>query len=758
MKKYKFILLTFLMLFILILGNKVYASNETDSQKLLYQDVTVNTDGSIKVKEAIWLNGDYNGAKREIKFKENYAYPFTGIYSNFSGDSDIYNATEVSDIKVFDISQSRFNSIEDINNTEKEFKKVEKASKGKYGIYTATEKSSYWDVAIYCPAKKEKVFYLEYTIKDAVVVHNDIAELYWCFVENESYDTILDYKLIVHLPQEDSNVMVWSHGPETGNCSIIDYKTLSLQDTNVAPYKYETLRIMFDKSLVPQATKNSNANGKEFILKYEKAMADPNTASEETEKIEIENQLSQIFLELDEDPYMFRYNKANELLDKLTWDDTLKKEYQERLYNLKEAVNQNWKDSVAWSFTSMIEYNDISQSSINSLIRKIDEGFDEDAKADYYIKANKLQEILNKRKLENKRKILLIVFIGYYILGAICILRLIKLFLERRSYYKKYYRDFPSNDKAYIIDYLMNKKITTKTFLVTILDLISEKKILLEKNPNIEDEFILVLPEKQFGNTTVENTVIEILFKVIGKNNRCSINELKNYGTDVSNSNTLIRHFRKFEKNVEQEVKTKEYFKNNYKFNKILKRISIAFSLISIILGLFINGNGYISVFNYYLITIILSFAYNQILALDKGRTKKGSIEYSKWLAHKRFLKDFGRFEKKDLPEIILWDRYFVTAVTLGCSNKVLRKMEVKVIDYESIDELQSMVFQYMQYKNIKRLEHTVNSLMHNAKSHSNIESPSSSGRSSSYSSGGGYGGSSSSGGSGGGGGGWSRF
>ena len=300
MKKYRFLSLLFFVIFILLLGNKVYAANETENQKLLYQDVTVNTDGSLKVKEAMWLNGDYNGANREIEFKKYNAYPFTGIYSNFSGDSDIYDATKITDIKVFDISQSNFNSIEDINNTEKEFKKVEKASKGKYGVYTITEDSDEVNISIYCPAKKKKVFYIEYTIKDAVVVHNDVAELYWCFVENVSSETILDYKVIVHLPQADNNVMIWSHGPATGNCSIIDYKTLSLEDTNIAPYKYETLRIMFDKALVPLAEKNSNVNGREYILKYEKAMADPNTASIETEKMYIENRLSQIILELDE--------------------------------------------------------------------------------------------------------------------------------------------------------------------------------------------------------------------------------------------------------------------------------------------------------------------------------------------------------------------------------------------------------------------------------------------------------------------------
>lgn len=757
MKKYRFLLISFCIIIILLLGNKVYAlSNEAENQKLLYQDITINTDGSVTVKEAMWLNGDYNGANREIEFKDYSAYPFTGIYSNFSGDTDIYDATGISNIKVYDISQANFNSLKDINNIEKEFKKVKKASKGKYGVYTVENKATHSDVSIYCPSKKEKVLYLEYTIEDAVVVHNDVAELYWCFAENISSETILDYQAIVHLPQEDQNVMVWSHGPPSGKCSIVDYKTLSLTDTNIAPYKFETLRIMFDKKLVPQAKKTSNVNGKEHIIKYEKAMADPNLAAEETKKINIENKLSKEFQQLEKDYYMFLYNDANELLEKLTWNDELKQKYKEKLEQVKEKVNQKWKESIEWDFDFMIKYKDISQYKIDSVRKEIDEGFDEEAKAMYNAKADELQEQLNARKKANKQKVLAIVAISYSILGIISVLVLVKIFIEKKSYNKKYYRDFPSEDNAYIIDYLMNKKVTTKTFLVTILDLISKKKILLEKNINIEDDIIFVLPEKQTARTMAENTVIETLFNLIGKDNRCSLNQLKNYANNGVCSNNLIRYFQKFEKNVKKEIKEKDYFEKNDRCNKILKKLIIIIEVISFVLGFFINGNGYISVLNYYIITITLSYVYYLILSNDKGRTKKGRLEYSKWLAHKRFLKDFGRFEVKELPEIILWERYFVTAVTLGCSDQVLKKLEMRLVDYEAIDELQSMMFQYMQYKNFKNLEQTIERLINNAKSNSKYSN--SSNNSGGYSSGGGFGGGSSSGGSGGGGGGWSRF
>ena len=223
----------------------------------------------------------------------------------------------------------------------------------------------------------------------------------------------------------------------------------------------------------------------------------------------------------------------------------------------------------------------------------------------------------------------------------------------------------------------------------------------------------------------------------------------------------MIKYLEKFSKSVEEHVRKKEYFKKDNKFNNFLKKLINIICLISIILGFFIKGNGYISVLNYYLIIITLSIIFKKIISFDKNRTKKGQMEYSKWLAHKRFLKDFGKFDEKDLPEIILWDRYFVTAVILDCANQVLDKMEISVVDYEALDELQSMLWQYIHYQNMKTLQRSLNSLMNKATAYSRITISSSSGsggRDHTYSSGGGFGGGSSSGGSGGGGGGWSRF
>ena len=119
----------------------------------------------------------------------------------------------------------------------------------------------------------------------------------------------------------------------------------------------------------------------------------------------------------------------------------------------------------------------------------------------------------------------------------------------------------------------------------------------------------------------------------------------------------------------------------------------------------------------------------------DKNRTEKGKEEYSKWLAHKRFLKDFSNFDEKDLPQITLWERYLVTATVLGCANKVEEQMKMRMTDTSGIDT-NLLIYHSISTNLIRDLNTSVNSAI-----------STSSYNSTPHSSGGGFGGGSSGGG-----------
>ena len=83
----------------------------------------------------------------------------------------------------------------------------------------------------------------------------------------------------------------------------------------------------------------------------------------------------------------------------------------------------------------------------------------------------------------------------------------------------------------------------------------------------------------------------------------------------------------------------------------------------------------------------IYSFISLFYFILYKKRTELGSEAYYKWIGLKNFLNDFGNFEDKELPEITLWEKYLVYAVSLGCAKKLSKAMEIKVKELETASQ-----------------------------------------------------------------------
>ena len=752
MKKIKKIIMFLIFILILIISNKVFAADDTT--KLLYQDITINKDGSITVKEAAWLEGEYNGRLREIEYKNLYAVKFTGIYSNFTGNSDIYDGSSIKNMKIYDISQNNFKSLEDLTKIEKTYKEVSSASNGKYGVFIKDEDSTGVDLKIFCPYKKKKVICMEYTITDAVVVHNDVAELYWNVLGDNYREDIEDFKVLIHLPSEDEDVRIWTHGPLSGYNQIIDSKTLLFQDSNVDNYTAETVRIMFDKGIVPLATKKSNVDGREYILKFESMMADEANAERELKKLNFENEASEAVLKFEENSdflfyyhdameyvnklednneqkqvyldrletaltkqveveienveeysYIFYYNDTLELINLLNDDNANKKQLLKRLEACKPEVNKDWQESLDWDIELMTDnnYRYLNEDRINDFIESINQGFDEECKAKYMLLVDELKENLEEKNERIRNTWLWILIISYAILLGVVLQKANKLIKEKNKYQGKYYREFPSEDNPYVIEYLMNKKITTLSFTATILNLIAKKVVKIEKNQIDEKDIQLKLVDENQYLTDAELSVIEAVFDVVGNNNVCSLKELKVFAKRTSNAITLKSKIDKFNRYAAQEAKRKRYFEEKTKTLALKVLICIHYIIMFIVMIAGVNykvhdgGNRLIGL----ILISIISYISFKITSKDKGRTELGKEEYSKWLAHKRYLQHFSNFDEKDLPEVILWEKYLVTATILGCADKVQKRLKLYIANtdndyYENLLIYRDLNFHYI--------------------------------------------------------------
>lgn len=264
MKKIRFILFS---LFIMLLPIFVYADGTTR----YYIEVNVLDTGDAEVKELKLMDEEYNGYKTDIRYKSNGLTKFDGSKSSFEG-SDIYNASALTDVKVYDVKFTT-TDFSIINNKNREFVLVNSAEKGDYGVYTKTTNSEGIEILSYQPSVYKRASLVTYTLKDLVVVHNDIAELAHDFIGTDYQEDISNLIIRINLPSSSKELRIFSHGPLNGKNRIIDDKSVEIT--------YETLdkenavdgRVVFDKSIVPNATKKSNVDGLGKILEVEKERA-----------------------------------------------------------------------------------------------------------------------------------------------------------------------------------------------------------------------------------------------------------------------------------------------------------------------------------------------------------------------------------------------------------------------------------------------------------------------------------------------------
>ena len=145
------------------------------------------------------------------------------------------------------------------------------------------------NLKLYNPSNLDEIFYIEYTVIDAVVVHNDIAELAWNVLGDGYTENIGNFEVEVLLPNEDNDYRVWLHGPLNGNIERSNNKEALGTFSFLGAYNPVSIRLIFNKDLVPNATKVSGLTAKDAIINYQTKLSDE--ANREREKLQRENMI-----------------------------------------------------------------------------------------------------------------------------------------------------------------------------------------------------------------------------------------------------------------------------------------------------------------------------------------------------------------------------------------------------------------------------------------------------------------------------------
>lgn len=273
-----------LYLFLILLIFPFIAHAEVDYDITDYYITSdIEVAGGLKIKELIVLDGTFNGYERNIVYRNDSLEEWKAGNVNFE-KSSIYNAAGIDNLKVAAMKVNGDVSFDTMKNISNYASEVDSANLGESNVYTTTKNSNGIDVRMYMPANNEKVaFYLEYVVANAVVMHNDVAELYFPFIGDKFSDDIDNVNVQVFLPAADTsnNFRIWAHGPLSGE--INKYQNENKENigliASIKDLKANTgfdIRVTFDKSLilVPQFLHHSNEDALDKILEVENKRAD----------------------------------------------------------------------------------------------------------------------------------------------------------------------------------------------------------------------------------------------------------------------------------------------------------------------------------------------------------------------------------------------------------------------------------------------------------------------------------------------------
>lgn len=242
MKKLSILLIS--LLFIIPFHVKALDPNYTIDSLDIKADI--QTNGDVLIEENITQTGSFNGYIRDLYYK---------------GDYTEYDASGIQLIGIWDNSTP--------------FKKVDMGSNGSSHVYEYTENSSYISLKMYnFNPSGSKTYTIKYLLKDVVLVHNDIAELYWTFIGSNFDDDIDNVKITINLPSKSTELRAWAHGPLNGEIELKNKNQVIATIDGLYANNLVDIRMVFDKSIVPTATKTYSDEALNNVIDSETQRAD----------------------------------------------------------------------------------------------------------------------------------------------------------------------------------------------------------------------------------------------------------------------------------------------------------------------------------------------------------------------------------------------------------------------------------------------------------------------------------------------------
>ena len=130
---------------------------------------------------------------------------------------------------------------------------------------------------IFSTAENEKkTFAIKYKVINVASKYNDIGELYWKFMGEDTDVKIENFDLKIALPEgtDKEHIKIFGHGPLSGVSEIIDSRTVSLKVEKLLPHNFVEARVLFPASIIKDSKKVVDKDALAGIMSEEKGFAD----------------------------------------------------------------------------------------------------------------------------------------------------------------------------------------------------------------------------------------------------------------------------------------------------------------------------------------------------------------------------------------------------------------------------------------------------------------------------------------------------
>lgn len=310
----------------------------------------------------------------------------------------------------------------------------------------------------------------------------------------------------------------------------------------------------------------------------------------------------------------------------------------------------------------------------------------------------KRQEWMSK----NFKYVVLGAWLGVNILlGAVFFKKTIKYWKKLKSLNKfepttklEYYRDLPDENSTPGEAYKnLNEGITKftaqnfgKIFSATVLDLTLKNYIeIQQEKKSLGKDVVTIILKKQVsdGLPLNEEKIMNFIIKAANKKDTITLKELEKYiKNHPSSTESLLREtYNAVEnqligKGIVSSIAQKEY--GEYKEKSRSYIIGVIFAMICT------AGYGLMLILPL-IIVIINAILCKKITKKLNILTQKGVDAKEQWKGLKKYMEDFSLLKEREVPELVIWEKYLVYATVMGIADKVIKQLKIVYPDFEEI-------------------------------------------------------------------------